>query len=243
MGAQEILKNRRTAGQTGSTRSALKRAIVLLFITSQALTMNAQIRWSAELHGGAAANVNLPLIILQPNYPDIRIHANYDTHPFESPVYYGYRLSRWSGNTSWELDFVHHKLYLKNAHPEIDYFNISHGFNILTINRGFQFPEFILRPGAGIIIAHPEFRFVRDGSKIESDSNSGLFRSGYIPGGIVLSLGAARQINISRRFFITAEAKNTFAYIPLSRGDLTAHVYNWAFHFTLGPGFNFILKE
>lgn len=221
----------------------MKMFLILVISMSHVLIINAQTRWSAEFYGGVAGNVNLPLIIKQTNYPDIRLNANYDTHPFENPIYYGYRISRWSDKTSWELEFLHHKLYLQNNHPEIDYFNISHGFNILTLNRGFAFSGIILRPGAGIIISHPEFRLVRNGTEIKFDNTRGLFNKGYMPGGIALALGAARQMNISKRFFITAEVKTTAAYTPITQGDLTAHVWNWAFHLTLGPGFNFRIRE
>jgi hypothetical protein len=150
------------------------------------------------------------------------------------PVYWNLRLSRWQNGKSWELEAIHHKLYLHNTTPEVQKFNISHGFNILTVNRGFDRDGFQLRAGAGVVLAHPEST-VRG-----KDFGSSTDRShkGYYVSGPVVDLAISRPYYLSYRFFIDAEAKTTLAYTLVKIAEGQAKVYNIAFHLVLGMGYD-----
>lgn len=94
--------------------------VVPFFIFAQAATY-AQSRWSFELHGGEVYNVPMPLTISQDGYPDVKLTARYNTEPFRLPVYWNMRLARWQSNKMWEVEVIHHKLYLENRTSEIQY--------------------------------------------------------------------------------------------------------------------------
>jgi len=201
--------------------------------------MFAQERWSAELYGGLAGNVSLPIHIKQSGQPSLDFIAKYESRSLDLPIYYGYRLSKWCGDKSWELEFTHHKIYLSNNSPEIENFSLSHGLNMFTINRGRELSGFVVRGGAGPVITHPEFT-IRD---VSFDQSRGLFHLGYMLNGLVLNLGVAHPIQLSKHFFLNLEAKTTFAYVHIKQDDLKVNVYNWAFHVILGPEYIFGQKN
>lgn len=204
--------------------------LILLFLCPGLLT--AQERWSVELMGAGVYNVPLPLKIRQQGQSDLRLTARYSTEPFVLPVYYDWRISRWQEDRSWELEFIHHKLYLDNTTTEIQKFNISHGFNLLFVNRGFDRQGFRYRAGAGMVIAHPEskVRGLTFGSS--TDDRDG----GYYLSGPALQGAVNRRFYLGDRFFVTAEAKTTLTYASVKVAQGRADVYSWAFHLLIGVG-------
>ncbi len=214
--------------------------LFIFFIISISLTtISAQKRWTAEFYGGIADNFRTPLVIQQTGYPDIKFLAGYYTRSLELPIYYGYRIGSWYNKNLFELELNHHKIYLFNNPPEVTSFNVSHGINMLTFNYGIDYKDLIFKFGAGTVIAHPEFK-IRD---ITFDNTRGLFKQGYMPGGIALNFAVAHQFKLSKRFFLNTEFKTTFAYTELSQDNLNVKVYNVALHFCLGPGYNFIFRD
>lgn len=211
-----------------------------IFIVSMvvfvALATFAQTRWSFELHGGQVYNLPMPLSVKQSGFPDIRLNARYDTEGFTLPVYWDMRLGRWQNMRLWEIELIHHKLYLDNTTPEVQKFNISHGFNILMVNRGLEKNKFRYRAGAGVVLAHPE-SIIR-GKEFGNSTDD--WDTGYYLTGPVFNLAISRPIRLGSRFYINQEAKTTFAYsyIRISQGH--ANVYNLAFHLILGFGVDFI---
>src|SRR5215471_13635694 len=83
-----------------------------------------------EAMGGSAYNVPTPLTVSQTGYPEIRFSAHYDTKPF-GPFYpyYSWRASSWNQehDQAWEITQVHHRLFLANDPPEIQFFAIHFG--------------------------------------------------------------------------------------------------------------------
>lgn len=209
-----------------------KPLLLILFIFLSQGFLPAQERWSLELMGAGVYNVPLPLRIRQQGQPELRLTGRYRSEPFVLPVYYDWRLSRWKEDRSWELEFIHHKLYLDNTTTEIQKFNISHGFNLLLINRGYDHQGFRYRMGAGVVIAHPEsqVRGLTFGSS--SDDNDW----GYYLSGPALQGAVSRRFYIGEHFFMTAETKTTLAYarVPVAQGK--ADVYSWVFHLLVGIG-------
>lgn len=220
----------------GIDRFKILLSLFILFMATN--TLIAQSTWSFDLNFGAATNIPLPLKIKQQGYPDIKLNANYYSEPFTSPVYWDWRFSKSKNERSWEFEAIHHKLFLKNKPDEVQQFSISHGFNLLFINRGFKHKWLNLKAGAGIVLSHPE-NCIR---KQAYNENKGLFELGYHISGPAINFAIGKHFRLSKRFFINTEAKTTYAFaqIPISNGH--ANVNNWAFHFAVGLGFDFIKK-
>jgi hypothetical protein len=86
----------------------------------------------------------------QQQYCRLLQNAKYHTEPFNESPYYAWRLAKWSKNRAWEFELVHHKLYLSNPPAEVQHFEVSHGYNLITINRAWLLRGFIWRFGAGL---------------------------------------------------------------------------------------------
>lgn len=196
----------------------------------------AQSRWSFELHGGEVYNVPMPLTIKQQSYPDIKLTARYHSESLILPVYWDWRFSHWKNDKSWEFEAIHHKLYLDNTTPEVQKFNISHGFNLLMVNRGFDKKTFRYRAGIGVVLAHPESN-VR-GKEFGNTGDD--WDMGYYLSGPVMNLAICKPICLGGRFYINAEAKTTFAYAHVKIAEGNANVYNLAFHLILGIGVDLV---
>jgi hypothetical protein len=209
-------------------------ALSILFTTSQAQSI-----WSFELNGGEVYNIPMPLTIRQNGYPELKLTARYFTEPLTLPVYWDMRLGRWKNNKSWEFEVIHHKLYLENTTPEVQKFNISHGFNMLMVNRGFDQKNFRYRAGAGIVLTHPESK-IRDK---EFGNTTDDWDMGYYISGPVVNLSISKPIRLSDRLFVNAEAKTTFAYGSVQVAEGHADVFNLAFHLLLGIGYDLIKSK
>jgi len=213
-----------------------KNIAFLFFILISSSIANAQSRWSFELHGGQVYNLPMPLIIRQQGYPDIHLRAQYSTEAFTLPVYWDWRFSRWKNGKSWEFEAIHHKLYLDNTSSEVQKFNISHGFNMIIVNRGFEKKSFRYHTGVGFVLAHPESK-IR--GKEFGDTGDDL-DMGYFISGPVLNMAVGRPFYLGTRFYINAEAKSTLAYSYIKIADGNSDVYSITFHLILGLGVDFI---
>jgi hypothetical protein len=211
----------------------MKRIVIFLVVMVFVQGVKAQSRWSFELHEAVVANVPLPLTIHQDGYPDIELSgARYRSEPFTLPIYYDGRISRWQNDKSWEIEFTHHKIYLQNTPQEVQKFNVSHGYNLLMVNRGFNRQIFRYRVGAGVVIAHPESEvrnLVFESKRRDKDK-------GYYLAGPGLQASINKPFYLGSRFFINAEARTTLAYASVKIAQGHADVWNLAFHLMLGMG-------
>jgi len=203
-------------------------------IIGSCIDAQAQSLWTFEFQGGGAYNVPMPLSIRQQGYPDINLTAHYHTEALTLPVYMDVRLSCWQNDRSWEIEFIHHKLYLDNTTFEVQKFNLSHGFNMIFLNRGFNKKKFRYRIGAGIVVTHPESN-IRGKEFGDSEDTWDL---GYFLSGPAINLAISKPIWLGNRLFINAEAKTTFAYASVKVAQGNADVFNMAFHLILGIGVN-----
>lgn len=213
-------------------RNVKKIGLILSFILILTNAGYAQSEWSFEVHVGEVFNVPLPLSIVQNGYPKINMTARFRTEAFTPPIYWDWRISHWKGQRSWELEVIHQKLYLKNTTSEVQKFNISHGFNLLMINRGFDKGKFRLRTGAGIVLAHPESKI----RGMEFGNTSDDFDMGYFISGPAANFALSKPIRINNRFFVNTEAKTTLAWSRVKIAGGHAEVFNLAFHLILGLG-------
>lgn len=211
----------------------MKRIVILMVVVLCTLGAVAQSRWLFELHEAVVANVPLPLSIHQEGYPDIKLTgARYHSQPFTLPVYYDGRISRWHNDKSWEIEFTHHKIYLQNNPPEVQKFSVSHGYNFLMVNRGFDRQAFRYRVGAGAVIAHPESEVRHLTFETKRRDND----KGYYLSGPALQASINKPLYLGKRFFFNAEARTTLAYASVKIAQGRAHVWNIAFHLMLGMG-------
>jgi hypothetical protein len=215
----------------------MKKFFAILFLNCILVPMvSAQSRWSFELHSGQVFNLPMPLTIRQDGYPDIKFQAHYSSESFILPVYWDVRLGRWQNERAWEFEVIHHKLYLKNTTSEVQKFNISHGFNMIMANRGFEKKSIRYRTGAGIVLAHPESK-IRGKEFGTSVDDTDL---GYYISGPVINFAISRPFYIGNRFYVNAEAKTTLAYSSINVVQGNSDVYNIAFHLILGLGADFL---
>lgn len=215
----------------------MKKIFTLLFLTFiSVIFVNAQSRWTFETQCGQVFNMPMPLNIRQESYPDIKLRARYSSESFILPVYWDIRLGRWQNERAWEFEAIHHKLYLNNTTSEVQKFNISHGFNLIMVNRGFEKKSFRYRAGAGIVLAHPESK-IRGKEFGDSADDTDL---GYYISGPVVNLAISKPFYIGSRFYINAEAKTTLAYSNIKVAQGNSDVYNIAIHIVLGLGVGFI---
>jgi len=150
------------------------------------------------------------------------------------PVYYSVKIGTAKSGKGWELEMIHLKLYLENNHPEVQQFHISHGFNMLQVNRTWEFDKFKLRTGTGMVIAHPE-NIVR-GMKLEG---GGILNSGYSIAGPCVQVSAGKDIPLRGNLYISIEAKTLAAITKIRIYGGHALVSHAGLHALLGLGYRF----
>jgi hypothetical protein len=187
-------------------------------------------RFGVELALGGAASLGSTLRVEQGSHPALELDADWETRSLEAPLYYAVRVSRVGAGGGWAVRLVHHKLYLRNPPPEIERFSISHGYNLLTLERGFVVSGFTLWAGAGVVIAHPETT-VRGLAQPESEGGIG---GGYHVTGPAAAIAAARPLALTRRLAIVPELGFTLARARVPVADGEASAPNAAFHFAIG---------
>jgi len=215
--------------------------ILILSLTIPSLSLAQKANWSVELHGGVPYNIPASLMIKQKNEETLRFNARYSSEPMNSPYYWVWRISRWQNKKAWEFEAIHHKLFLDNKTPEIQGFSISHGYNILTINRAFKKRlfkkhDYILRFGAGLVLPHPENK-VRNK---ELNPDGGLADLGYYFTGPVLNISVSKRFYMSDCLFVNTEIKfnPSVSRVPIEDGH--ARGWNFPLAFAIGLGFDFI---
>ncbi len=208
--------------------------VLLLFLLLLPGLISAQ-QISVEVFAGTAWSLPLPLLIRQPEHPDLRLRAHYSTRPWEGAPYYAYRFAA-GAEPRWEAELVHHKLYLENPPPEIEYLEVSHGYNLATLNHARPTPSGLsVRIGLGVVVGHPEGR-VR-GRAI--GGRKSLLGGGYHIGGLTAQFALSRPVSLGHGFVLIPEGKLTAssARLPLSGGGW-ARVPNVAVHALAGLGYS-----
>lgn len=188
-----------------------------------------------EVFGGTAFNFRLPTKIEQSGQPDLDFDAKYQTRPFEEALYYSIRFGRWRNGRATEIEWLHHKLYMVDKPAEVQKFDISHGFNMVFLNRAKEKNGVIYRVGGGPVITHPE-NTVR-GLSLPEDG--GIFDKGYYLSGAAVQLACGKRFDFSERWYGALEAKATFAYARVKVEDGHANVGNIAAHILFGIGYRY----
>jgi len=185
--------------------------------------------WRLEAFTGTAHSFTSPLTVHQTGFPDFRMDARYDTRPFTGSPYDSVRVGWWRGSSGWELQLLHHKLYLTNPSAEVSALEISHGYNMFTLGRTVSWRGFNLRAGAGLVVTFPE-------TTVRGRKRSNL---GYDLSGFTVAAGVGRRWPQEARLALCGEVRLTLSWItiPVFEGD--ADVPNRALHFLIGLGYRF----
>lgn len=178
---------------------------------------------------GAPLNFPTSLTITQEGRPDLEHDADWESRPFEQPLYWALRL-RWQREADgFELQLLHHKMYLENPPAAIEHFEVTHGFNILTVNYMRRTRPVHWRLGAGVTMPNT---FATIGGEL-SDVHD------YSIGGPAFLAGGGSELALTRRLFLSAEAQFIAGWgtDDVSRGE--AKVVSLAIHILVGLGFVF----
>jgi hypothetical protein len=191
-------------------------------------------RLGLEVFLGAPANLKTPLEIRQAGHPTLDFQASYRSEPFRGPVFWAVRLTREAASRDWSLELVHDKLFLDNPPADVQNFEITHGFNFITLQRSWPaWSEFRVRLGLGGALAHPE-NIVRGQPLSE---HKGIFGSGYRLTGPAAIVALGRRFPVWRRLSLALEtrASVTPVSVPVAGGE--ARLTHVAFYLMGGAAF------
>ncbi|MFC4307822.1 hypothetical protein ACFPN2_01900 [Steroidobacter flavus] len=187
--------------------------------------------WSMELLIGDAYNAASRTRIEQVQLDGHSFNGDYETRGLESPLHYAWRIARWEDARGWELQLLHHKIFLQSRPAGVDALSVSHGFNIVTVNRAIEYGHWRIRAGLGPVVAHAEARIL--GSSYDGP---------YELAGAAALIGVSRQLKLGKNFYLLGEAAATFGYMrarPEGSPALEVTIRNPAFHAQAGVGYRF----
>jgi len=192
----------------------------------------------AELMTGTAYNLPTGLTVHQSGQLDLQLTANYDTNPFgdEAP-YYSWRVGLWDGDEAWEIQHIHHKLYLTNLTPEIQDLEMCHGFNYFFLGHAWKRSGLIFHLGVGPIVTHPQ-SIIRN--QVQDSDHGGLFDAGYYISGIGIQGAVGKDLYLNEKLFVVLElaATSGWAWWAPTAGGYS-EVTNLALHGHVGMGYGF----
>lgn len=191
-------------------------------------------QWVFQIATGTAYSFKTPLHIEQDGEEDIDVNAEYETRAWSTMApYYNFKIGRWKGDRAWEFESLHHKLYLKNKPDEVQKFQISHGYNLNTLNYARKKYGLIFRIGGGFVMTHPE-TIVRGRQK---EDDGGL--NGFYISGVTGQLALEKRLHLTEALFLSLEGKFTAAWARIPIADGHADVPNAALHAIIGAGYAF----
>lgn len=204
--------------------------LLLVALAGRPTSVRAQVELQAFL--GSSVSLPTPLTISQRGEPDIHFTAHWATRPWLDTWYYGGRIGVWSGDRGWLLDYTHHKIYLTNRLPEVQWFRITNGMSLFTVSRAFRHGRFSYAIGAGPVITFPINR-VRER---ELQRHRG-FLGGYFLSGGNLMASATRRFPVTDGLFFSLDGRLSASYVRVPVAGGHASVPNLALHFHGGLGY------
>jgi hypothetical protein len=190
----------------------------------------AQMRFSVEVFGGTAFSFPSGLTLEQEGQEDIGLTGEYETRPFEQPFYWAVRASLRGSKSAWELQLIHHKMHLSNPPQEVESFEITHGFNVLTLNYALESLPANVRFGAGVVLPH-----VTGTVRGEDYSTEG----GYRISGPAFLVGAGKRWQLVAGLTAGVEAQLSAAWASASVAGGRVSASSFAFHLWIGLGYVF----
>lgn len=213
----------------------MKKFVFLLIVYSISPAAQAT-HWALELGSGMPYNFVTPLTVSQDFEPDINLSAHYISSPQKMPFYYYIRIGKWCGCWAWEFEDIHHKIYLSNTNDTIKHFSISHGYNLLYLNRSVLWHGLVWRLGGGLVVGHPEST-VR--GLVFSEAGGTFNNGGYYLSGASFQASLAKKFYFNNRFFVDIEGKLTASQANVRVVNGEAYAPNIALHANFGLGYDF----
>jgi hypothetical protein len=187
--------------------------------------------YTFEYFRGTAFNAPMPLTIHQTGYPSISFIGHYSARPTQDRAYYAFRLARWKDQKGWIIEELHHKVYLENPQGGVELFEVTHGYNLITLDRAWRRGHNLLLLGGGIVLTFPH-SIVR-GRTYPQDTTQ------YQLSGVTVQGGTGRRFDMGRRIFLSVEGKLTVSLARVPIFDGRANVPNVAVHALGGAGVQF----
>lgn len=226
--ALSLLTRQNRRGSIGS----LAIGIALLLLAAGPRPLAAQ--WRLEGWFGNAFSLNSGLTFKQDGQPDIHVDADWSTRPWRPTWYYSMRIAKWSGNSAWAFEYMHHKLYLDNPPtPEVTRFRITNGVNNLLAERHWRVHGWELGVGAGPMLAVPVSTVRgKDYGRAE-----GVFGSRYVLSGATMLGTVAHRLKLLPYTYgsLALKATVTPMSVPIAEGHATTT--NLAVHLQYGLSF------
>jgi hypothetical protein len=191
---------------------------------------------TVDLMFGSAYNVPTPLTIRQSGQPLIEHTARYDTRPLGPYApYYAGRVSFWRGDRAWEIEVIHHRLFLSNTTPEIQRFEIHYGYSYLLAGHAWRVHGLELHANGGIVVTNPA-NVIRDRPMNVDGAEE---RAGYAVSGVGGSAAVSRAFRVTGRLSLvgTAAVVAGTVSVPVSQGS--ARVPNVGLHGQFGARLQF----
>jgi hypothetical protein len=204
-----------------------------MLVAFRAPGLSAQV--TVDAFTGTAFNLHTRLSISQSGEPDLGFTAHYSTRPTEDTPYFGARIAIWKNNRAWVGTLVHHKLYLENPPPEVEWFRITYGFNMATLGLGWRHGNLSYTVGAGAVITHAS-NSVRGKRYL---GTGGPLNRGYTFSGVTALGSLQYKLPLSHALYVSGETMASVSYIEVSVKDGQAHVPAAALHLHAGVGYTF----
>jgi hypothetical protein len=210
--------------------------IILFFFTSYNLVLadtksTTPSLWNVEFFLGNAHSLPSRVTVRQKGYPEESKIAHWSTRPTEPAPYYSARVGLWKDNQGWDVEMLHHKLYMNNTDAVFNNYRSTFGFNFFFLNRGWRVhPNIILRFGLGPVISHP-VNTIR-GQQYTDNVTYKLVGAGT-------QVAAQFRQTIYKGLYLTQEIKTTYAMARLPIANGRSYLTNLAFHGLVGLGVEF----
>ncbi|HTW91238.1 MAG TPA: hypothetical protein VMH22_05965 [bacterium] len=212
---------------------SLLRADTQLLSSDQKLAQGPGFHVYASVSDGLAYSVPLPIIIRQSGQPDIKLTAHFSTRPFADVPYYDAKVGIARGPWAYELELIHHKLYLDHPPPDVQSFEITHGYNPILVNAVREQWRVRFRAGAGILLAHPETTI----RGLPLPENGGIL--GWYVSGPAAQVSVSKYLGFGHHFFAGLEGKFVGAWARVPVADGSADVPNLSVHGLVSVGWRF----
>jgi hypothetical protein len=170
------------------------------------------------------------MTLSQDGQPDLVVQPRWSTRPWEPTWYYAGRISRWSGSHAWAFEYIHHKLYLDNPPPEVEFFRITNGVNFFLAERLWRKKAWEFGLATGPVFLVPISR-IRNATY---DKANGIWGSQYDLGGGAVSANVAFRLRLIPWVYGTVSLKGTAAALKARIAGGNATLMNYALHLNYG---------
>ncbi len=200
-----------------------KAPLILITTLCCAFSASAKDGWEFSFGLGGALNLEESITIDMDSGDSIKSESvELDSKPFSIPPYYNFRTGLWKQGKAWELEFIHHKLYAKNAdlNDRVQNFELTDGYNLLYFNYASVYKQnWNVRAGLGAVFPHPDVT-------VDNQRSHG----GYQLGGITTQLALEREFPLSESMLFSLEGKVSYSYAKIDLDYGQAKMPNTALH-------------